>query len=105
MPAGDAVRRARMDVPLVVSVHGGDVLYTATRIPGGRAAVARGLGAARLVLANSQGIAELARAHGARETRWCTSAPTCPSARARARRPSPRSSPSGTSSRASATPT
>jgi len=69
VPAGDAVRRARMAVPLVVSVHGGDVLYTATRIPGGREAVARGLGAARLVLANSQGIAELARAHGAQKTR------------------------------------
>ena len=73
MPAGDAVRRARLDVPLVVSVHGGDVLYTAAAPPTGSAAgataVARGLGAARLVLANSRGIAELARAHGAGETR------------------------------------
>ena len=73
VPAGDAVRRARLDVPLVVSVHGGDVLYTAAGpLAGnltGAAAVARGLGAARLVLANSQGIAELARAHGAEETR------------------------------------
>jgi teichuronic acid biosynthesis glycosyltransferase TuaC len=75
VPAGDAVRRTRMgDVPLVVSVHGGDVLYTAAGPPGrnaagGREAVARGLGAARLVLANSHGIAELARAHGAGETR------------------------------------
>jgi teichuronic acid biosynthesis glycosyltransferase TuaC len=80
VPAGDAVRRARRgpgsrlgDVPLVVSVHGGDVLYTAAAPPtgsvAGAAAVARGLGAARLVLANSQGIAELARAHGAGETR------------------------------------
>ena len=34
--------------------------------PPGARAVARGLGAARLVLANSQGIAELARARGAR---------------------------------------
>jgi teichuronic acid biosynthesis glycosyltransferase TuaC len=67
VPAGDAVRRAGLDVPLVVSVHGGDVLYTASRFPSGREAVARGLGAARLVLANSRGIAELARAHGARE--------------------------------------
>ncbi len=65
VPAGDAVRRAGLDVPVVVSVHGGDVLYTAPRSPAGRAAVARGLGAARLVLANSRGIAELARAHGA----------------------------------------
>ena len=73
VPAGDAVRRVGLDVPLVVSVHGGDVLYTAAAPPTGTAAgatmVARGLGAARLVLANSQGIAELARTHGAGETR------------------------------------
>jgi teichuronic acid biosynthesis glycosyltransferase TuaC len=73
VPAGDAVRRARPGVPLVVSVHGGDVLYTAAAPPTGTAAgavsVARGLSAARLVLANSQGIAELARTHGAGETR------------------------------------
>ncbi len=69
MPAGDAVRRARTHTPLVVSVHGGDVLYTAAQGEAGRRAVARGLGAARLVLANSEGIAELSRAHGAHETR------------------------------------
>ncbi len=69
VPAGDAVRRAGIDVPLVVSVHGGDVLYTAPRSPAGREAVARGLGAAQLVLANSRGIAELARVDGAREVR------------------------------------
>ena len=74
VPAGDAVRRAldrlpHLRVPLVISVHGGDVLYTASRYEGGAAAVARGLGAARLVLANSEGIAELSQAHGARETR------------------------------------
>jgi teichuronic acid biosynthesis glycosyltransferase TuaC len=69
VPAGDAVRRARMRVPLVVSVHGGDVLYTARRGLEGARAVARGLGAAKLVLANSQGIAELSRECGARETR------------------------------------
>jgi glycosyltransferase involved in cell wall biosynthesis len=68
VPAGDAVRRAGLNVPCVVSVHGGDVLYTAPQVPGGRVAVAHGLGAARLVLANSRGIAELARACGARET-------------------------------------
>jgi teichuronic acid biosynthesis glycosyltransferase TuaC len=73
VPAGDAVRRTHLNVPLVVSVHGGDVLYTAAAPPtgtvAGAAAVARGLGAARLVLANSRGIAELAQAHGAAETR------------------------------------
>jgi teichuronic acid biosynthesis glycosyltransferase TuaC len=69
VPAGDAVRRAGLDLPLVVSVHGGDVLYTAPRSPAGREAVARGLGAAQLVLANSRGIAELAHADGAHEVR------------------------------------
>jgi len=69
VPAGDAVRRASPHTPLVVSVHGGDVLYTAVRSREGAEAVARGLGAARLVLANSHGIAELAVEHGARETR------------------------------------
>jgi teichuronic acid biosynthesis glycosyltransferase TuaC len=69
VPAGDAVRRAHAGAPLVVSVHGGDVLYTARRSRAGAAAVGRGLGAARLVLANSQGIAELSAHHGSRETR------------------------------------
>ncbi len=69
VPAADAVRLTRSRSPLVVSVHGGDVLYTARAFPKGAAAVARGLGRARLALANSQGIAELALAHGAREAR------------------------------------
>jgi len=74
VPAGDAVRRVLTGrrfaaTPLVISVHGGDVLYTAGRSSAGAEAVTRGLGAARLVLANSRGIAELARANGARETR------------------------------------
>ena len=69
VPAADAVRRARVNRPMIVSVHGGDVLYTARRDQAGARAVARGLGAAELVLANSHGIAELARAHGAGETR------------------------------------
>jgi teichuronic acid biosynthesis glycosyltransferase TuaC len=69
VPAGDAVLRARAGAQLVVSVHGGDVLYTAPRARGGREAVAGALGNARLVLANSQGVAELARGLGAAETR------------------------------------
>ena len=69
VPAGDAVRRAGLATPLVVSVHGGDVLYTSQRGSGGAAAVRRGLGAARLSLANSEGIAQLARSQGAHETR------------------------------------
>ncbi len=69
VPAADAVRHARLRTPMVVSVHGGDVLYTAERSQAGADAVAAGLGAAELVLANSHGIAELARAHGAGATR------------------------------------
>ena len=73
VPAGDAWRRATAPLPaygapLIVSVHGGDVLYTALRTRGGAAAVDRALGAARLVLANSHGIADLARSCGAHET-------------------------------------
>jgi len=73
VPAGDAVRRVRglgtLRTPLVISVHGGDVLYTAGRVRSGGESVRRALQDARLVLANSQGIAELARGHGAPETR------------------------------------
>jgi teichuronic acid biosynthesis glycosyltransferase TuaC len=68
-PAGDAVRRARIKVPLVISVHGGDVLGVAERWRGGRAAVQGAFGAARLVLANSAAIAERSRALGARDVR------------------------------------
>src|SRR4051812_43769074 len=69
VPAADAVRRARVRAPLVVSVHGGDVFFTAHRVAHGDRAVRAGLGAARVALANSRGIAELARRHGAREAR------------------------------------
>jgi len=69
VPGGDAVRRARVKVPLVVSVHGGDVLGVAERWRGGRAAVGDAFGAARLVLANSAGIAERSRALGAQDVR------------------------------------
>jgi glycosyltransferase involved in cell wall biosynthesis len=72
VPSGDAARRAGvlapLRAPLIVSVHGGDVLYTSLRVPDGERAVRRSLGAARMVLANSEGIAELAQAQGARET-------------------------------------
>jgi teichuronic acid biosynthesis glycosyltransferase TuaC len=67
-PAGDAVRRARPGVPLVLSVHGGDVLSVARR-RGGRTAVARALDSARLVLANSAGTEQRARELGATATR------------------------------------
>jgi teichuronic acid biosynthesis glycosyltransferase TuaC len=68
-PAGDAVRRARPGVPVVVSVHGGDVLSVAERSAAGARAVRAGLAHARLVLANSAGIAERCRALGAQTTR------------------------------------
>jgi glycosyltransferase involved in cell wall biosynthesis len=66
VPAGDAalrwIRRGN-DVPLVVSVHGGDLSYTAARSERGRKAVTRVLRAADAVIANSEvtrrGIEEL----------------------------------------------
>jgi teichuronic acid biosynthesis glycosyltransferase TuaC len=69
VPAGDAVRRARPDVPLVVSVHGGDVLATAQRSAYARRTVERTLAHARLVLANSAGTEARCQALGARATR------------------------------------
>jgi glycosyltransferase involved in cell wall biosynthesis len=64
IPAGDAALRTGL--PLVVSVHGGDVLWTAERFTG---AVERVLSAARLVLVNSTGIGARARALGAARTK------------------------------------
>jgi glycosyltransferase involved in cell wall biosynthesis len=55
VPAGDAVRRALPATPLVVSVHGGDVLATVQRSPYARRVVERTFAHARLVLANSAG--------------------------------------------------
>jgi teichuronic acid biosynthesis glycosyltransferase TuaC len=75
VPGGDAARRVlalrprALGVPLVVSVHGGDVLYTAPRGAAGAEAVRRTFGAATTVLANSRGIAELAGAYGAEDVR------------------------------------
>ena len=65
VPAGDAVRRAAPSAPLVVSVHGGDVLGPHAGTPSVRA----GLSHARLVLANSAGTARRCDARGARRTR------------------------------------
>jgi glycosyltransferase involved in cell wall biosynthesis len=50
-------------------VHGGDVLYTARRGDAGTRAVSKALRAATIVLANSHGIAQLARIYGARRAR------------------------------------
>ena len=85
VPAADAVRRCRVHAPLVVSVHGGDVFYTARRSPAGANAVRAGLGAASLVLANSEGVAELAQAHGAARTRVVHLGTELPRAHRRAR--------------------
>ncbi len=65
VPAGDAVRRAAPQTPLVVSVHGGD-LYGAHA---GADTIRATLGHARLVLANSSGTARRCAASGARTTR------------------------------------
>jgi teichuronic acid biosynthesis glycosyltransferase TuaC len=69
VPAADAARRLSLAPPLVVSVHGGDVLWTTSRVPRGASTVERCFASARLVLANSAGIERLASEHGARETR------------------------------------
>ena len=68
-PAGDAVRRARLRVPYVVSAHGGDVLSVAHLEGAGGRAVRSALAGARLVLANSAGTARRAESLGARATR------------------------------------
>jgi len=69
VPAADAVRRTRSSAPLVVSVHGGDVLATVHRGARARGAVEGALGAARIVLANSAGTARRCRTYGARDVR------------------------------------
>ena len=69
-PAADAVLRSGERRPLVVSVHGGDVLGVVERWPRlGGPAVRRALARARLVLANSAGIEARCRSLGARSTR------------------------------------
>jgi teichuronic acid biosynthesis glycosyltransferase TuaC len=69
VPAAEAVLRARVRTPLVVSVHGGDVFHTAPGSAAGSAAVRHALTHARLVLANSAGIERESRALGAQRTR------------------------------------
>ena len=82
VPAGEAVRRAGLKAPLVVSVHGGDVFHTAPGSPAGAAAVRAALGSARFVIANSTGIEARCRALGARETRVVRLGTDLPQARA-----------------------
>lgn len=72
VPAGDAALRVAPHTPLVVSVHGGDVLWTHGRSPRARRAVTDTFARARLVLANSRGIERRCRALGAERTRVVT---------------------------------
>ena len=65
VPAGDAVRRAARRVPLVVSVHGGDLYGDHA----GAGTIRATLAHASLVLANSSGTARRCAARGARTTR------------------------------------
>src|SRR5947209_5240082 len=65
VPAGDALRRAVSRLPLLVSVHGGDVHGPHA----GSDAVRRTLAHARLVLANSAGTARRCTQRGALRTR------------------------------------
>ena len=69
VPAGEAVRRAGLRAPFVVSVHGGDVFHTVPRSAAGAEAVRAALGRARLVIANSAGIEARCRVLGAPATR------------------------------------
>jgi glycosyltransferase involved in cell wall biosynthesis len=65
VPPGDAVRRLGLPQPLVVSVHGGDVYFTAKRSTN----VSRTFAASPLILANSDGTATRASRLGARRVR------------------------------------
>ncbi|MGE4427765.1 MAG: glycosyltransferase, partial [Solirubrobacteraceae bacterium] len=69
VPAGDALRRIGRPEPVVVSVHGGDVYYTADRHRDGADAVRATFADATLVLANSAGTADRCDALGATRTR------------------------------------
>jgi glycosyltransferase involved in cell wall biosynthesis len=77
VPAGDAVRRTGRAEPLVVSVHGGDVFFTAKKW---RAPVEETFGAARIVLANSAGVAAMVPARDVRVVHLGTDLPPAPTA-------------------------
>jgi len=69
VPTADAVLRAgTAGAPLVISEHGGDVFHT-VRLAGGEGIVRHAFDAARIVLANSSGVAEAVRGLGARDVR------------------------------------
>ena len=69
VPAADALLAAGIDRPLIISEHGADVFHTAERYEDGRAAIRRAFASARLVLANSAGIADSCEDLGAQRTR------------------------------------
>ena len=69
VPAADALLRARERAPLVISEHGADIFHTAVEHEAGRRAAAAAFARARIVLANSAGIADAARELGAQTTR------------------------------------
>jgi teichuronic acid biosynthesis glycosyltransferase TuaC len=67
--AAHALGRARLKMPIVISVYGGDVFAASNEKLDGAQLLSAALGAARLTLAGSEGAAAIARDHGARETR------------------------------------
>jgi glycosyltransferase involved in cell wall biosynthesis len=69
LAAGDAARRARLNVPTLVSVYGPDVFDGHPGHARDAQTLAAALRAARLTLAGNEGTAELARARGAQKTR------------------------------------
>ncbi len=69
VPAGEAVRRARLGQPLVVSSHGADTFFTVAHSAAGERAVRATYAAASVVLANSRGIEQRTRELGAQRTR------------------------------------
>lgn len=87
VPAGDAALRAGAGTPVVISVHGGDVFWTVSRVPRGARTVAKALAGARVVLANSAGVEQLARTHGARATRVVHLGTDLPASVERSRQP------------------
>jgi teichuronic acid biosynthesis glycosyltransferase TuaC len=87
VPAADAVLRAGIDAPLVVSEHGADVFHTVPLYLAGRAATERAFDRARIVLANSAGVERSCRALGAARTRVLLLGTDVPPARVAAVRP------------------
>jgi glycosyltransferase involved in cell wall biosynthesis len=83
VPAGEAVRRAAVGTPLIVSVHGGDVFHTEPGSASGAEGVRAALGRARLVLANSAAIEQRCRVLGAPATRVVRLGTDLPAERAR----------------------